>query len=142
MTGGMDNPSTWCFTPRGDIIFSTTFLQNPGGGLRDGLIHAVHGGVYGKVHNVTDFHPRTGDLMPPLVHMGAAAPCGLTRYESQVFGKDTRTTSLPASSTCTSLAARADSAWPRMCRQIVTSCRRTTSTSTRPMCWKTQMGAS
>lgn len=88
MTGGMDNPVDLVFTPRGDIIFSTTFLQNPGGGLRDGLIHAVHGGVYGKVHNVTDFHPRTGDLMPPLVHMGAAAPCGLTRYESTVFGKE------------------------------------------------------
>lgn len=88
MTGGMDNPVDLVFTPRGDIIFSTTFLQNPGGGLRDGLIHAVHGGVYGKVHNVTDFHPRTGDLMPPLVHMGAAAPCGLTRYESQVFDKE------------------------------------------------------
>ncbi len=88
MTGGMDNPIDLVFTPRGDIIFSTTFLQNPEGGLRDGLIHAVHGGVYGKVHNVTDFHPRTGDLMPPLVHMGAAAPCGLTRYESAVFGKE------------------------------------------------------
>lgn len=88
MTGGMDNPVDLIFTPRGDIIFSTTFLQNPGGGLRDGLIHAVHGGVYGKVHNVTDFHPRTGDLMPPLVHMGAAAPCGLTVYESTVFGKE------------------------------------------------------
>lgn len=88
MTGGMDNPVDLVFTPRGDIIFSTTFLQNPGGGLRDGLIHAVHGGVYGKVHNVTDFHPRTGDLMPPLVHMGAAAPCGLTRYESAVFGQE------------------------------------------------------
>lgn len=88
MTGGMDNPVDLVFTPRGDIIFSTTFLQNPEGGLRDGLIHAVHGGVYGKVHNVTDFHPRTGDLMPPLVHMGAAAPCGLTRYESQVFGQE------------------------------------------------------
>ncbi len=88
MTGGMDNPVDLVFTPTGDIIFSTTFLQNPGGGLRDGLIHAVHGGVYGKEHNVTDFHPRTGELMPPLVQMGAAAPCGLTRYESQVFGKE------------------------------------------------------
>jgi len=86
MTGGMDNPVDVVFTPGGERIFTTTFLQNPGGGLRDGLIHAVYGGVYGKVHNVTDFHPRTGDLLPPLVHMGAAAPCGLTRYESDVFG--------------------------------------------------------
>ena len=86
MTGGMDNPVDVVFTPGGERIFTTTFLQNPGGGLRDGLIHAVYGGVYGKVHNVTDFHPRTGDLLPPLAHMGAAAPCGLTRYESEVFG--------------------------------------------------------
>ncbi len=86
MTGGMDNPVDVVFTSGGERIFTTTFLQNPGGGLRDGLIHAVYGGVYGKVHNVTDFHPRTGDLLPPLVHMGAAAPCGLTRYESDVFG--------------------------------------------------------
>ena len=90
MTGGMDNPVDVVFMPGGERIFTTTFLQNPGGGLRDGLIHAVYGGVYGKVHNVTNFYPRTGDLMPPLVHMGPAAPCGLTRYESNVFGDDYR----------------------------------------------------
>jgi len=90
MTGGMDNPVDVVFTPGGERIFTTTFLQNPGGGLRDGLIHAVYGGVYGKVYNVTDFHPRTGDLLPPLVHMGPAAPSGLTRYESSVFGEEFR----------------------------------------------------
>lgn len=90
MTGGMDNPVDVAFLPGGDRIFTTTFLQRPGGGLRDGLIHALYGGVYGKVHDVTNFHPRTGDLMPPLVHMGPAAPCGLTRYESTVFGDEFR----------------------------------------------------
>lgn len=90
MTGGMDNPVDVVFTPGGERLFTTTFLQNPGGGLRDGMIHAVYGGVYGKVHNVTDFHARTGDLLPPLVHMGAAAPCGLLRYESTEFGQKYR----------------------------------------------------
>ncbi|MEI8020298.1 MAG: PVC-type heme-binding CxxCH protein, partial [Schlesneria sp.] len=90
MTGGMDNPVDVVFMPGGERIFTTTFLQNPGGGLRDGLIHAVYGGVYGKVHNVTNFYPRTGDLLPPLAHMGPAAPCGLTRYESNVFGDEYR----------------------------------------------------
>ncbi|WP_375314921.1 PVC-type heme-binding CxxCH protein [Schlesneria sp. DSM 10557] len=90
MTGGMDNPVDVVFLPSGDRIFTTTFLQRPGGGLRDGLIHAIYGGVYGKVHDVTDFHPRTGDLMPPLVHMGPAAPSGLARYESTVFGEEFR----------------------------------------------------
>lgn len=86
MTGGMDNPVDVVFTPGGERIFTTTFLQNPGGGLRDGLIHAIYGGVYGKVHGVIDSHPQTGGLLPPLTHLGAAAPCGLTSYESQSFG--------------------------------------------------------
>ncbi|SIO24983.1 putative membrane-bound dehydrogenase domain-containing protein [Singulisphaera sp. GP187] len=88
MTGGMDNPVDVVFTPGGERIFTTTFLQNPGGGRRDGLIHAIYGGVYGKVHDaVLDPHPKTGpDLMPPLTHLGAAAPSGLTRYDSDAFG--------------------------------------------------------
>ncbi|HET6882115.1 MAG TPA: PVC-type heme-binding CxxCH protein [Pirellulales bacterium] len=89
MTGGMDNPVDVVFTPGGERIFTTTFLVHPGGGLRDGLIHAVYGGVYGKVHGVLDGHPRTSpDVMPVLAHLGPAAPCGLTRYESDVFGKE------------------------------------------------------
>lgn len=59
MTGGMDNPVDVAFTPGGERIFTTTFLQTPGGGKRDGLIHAVYGGVYGKVNAVLDGHPRT-----------------------------------------------------------------------------------
>lgn len=91
MTGGMDNPVDVVFTPGGERIFTTTFLQNPGGGRRDGLIHAIYGGVYGKVHDVIDDHPRTGpEVMPVLVHLGAAAPCGLTRYESDAFGAEYR----------------------------------------------------
>lgn len=90
VTGGMDNPVELVFTPGGERVFTTTFLQHPGGGRRDGLIHAIYGGVYGKQHDVLDGHPRTGDLMPPLTHFGAAAPSGLARYESSVFGDDYR----------------------------------------------------
>ncbi len=87
MTGGMDNPVDVVFLPDGERIFTTTFLQHPGGGLRDGLLHAVYGGVYGKVHDVLEGHPRTSpDVMPVLTHLGPAAPCGLACYESQVFG--------------------------------------------------------
>ena len=91
MTGGMANPVDVAFTPGGERIFTTTFLTRPEAGLRDGLIHAVYGGVYG-MQNESRLagHKRTGDLMPPLLHMGAAAPCGLTRYESNVFGEDYR----------------------------------------------------
>jgi putative membrane-bound dehydrogenase-like protein len=88
MTGGMDNPVDVTFTPNGERIFTTTFLVNPGGGLRDGLIHALYGGVYGKpkLDSLTG-HPRTGPLLPPLFHMGAAAPCGLTCLRSDAWGK-------------------------------------------------------
>jgi putative membrane-bound dehydrogenase-like protein len=89
MTGGMDNPVEVVFTPGGERIFTTTFFQHPGGGRRDGLIHAVYGGVYGKDHDVIYEHPWTGPgLMPVLTHLGAAAPCGLVRYESRVFGPE------------------------------------------------------
>ncbi len=88
LTGGMDNPVGVTFTSTGERFLSCTFFQHPGGGKRDGLIHAIYGGVYGKDHAVLDGHPRTGDLMPVLAHMGAAAPCGLTTYRSRVLGLD------------------------------------------------------
>jgi putative membrane-bound dehydrogenase-like protein len=89
MTGGMDNPVEVAFTPGGERIFTTTFFQHPGGGKRDGLVHAIYGGVYGKDHDPVYEHPWTSPaLMPVLTHLGAAAPCGLMRYESQVFGPE------------------------------------------------------
>src|SRR4051812_538715 len=91
MTGGMDNPIEVVFTAGGERIFTTTFLQQPAAGRRDGLIHAIYGGVYGKVHDVIDDHPRTSpDVMPVLSHLGPAAPCGLARYESGAFGPEYR----------------------------------------------------
>jgi len=83
MTGGMDNPVEVVFTETGERIFNTTFFQHPANGQRDGLVHAIYGGVYGKRHGVIDGHPRTGDLMPVMTHLGAAAPSGLVRLESK-----------------------------------------------------------
>ncbi len=89
MTGGMDNPVDVVFTPGGERIFTTTFFQHPAGGKRDGLVHAVYGGLYGKDHGVIYAHKWTGpSLMPVLTHLGAAAPAGLVRYESDAFGPD------------------------------------------------------
>src|SRR5262245_6573206 len=91
MTGGMDNPVDVVFTPEGERIFTTTFFQHPGGGLRDGLIHAVHGGIYGKDHGVIHepAHRWTSpELMPVLTHLGPAAPAGLHRYASTHFGAE------------------------------------------------------
>jgi putative membrane-bound dehydrogenase-like protein len=90
MTGGMDNPVDVAFSSIGERFFTATFLVHPGGGKRDGLAHAVYGGVHGKDHGVITDHPQTGPLMPIINHMGAAAPCGLERYEYDAWGDEYR----------------------------------------------------
>lgn len=85
MTGGMDNPVGLAFLPNGDRIISGTFFHHPGGGLRDGMLHALYGGVYGKDHDVLDGFPRTGDLLPVMTELGPAAPSSLIRYAGDWF---------------------------------------------------------
>lgn len=92
LTGGMDNPVELAFTPEGERLLTSTFLQHPQLGRRDGLVHAVYGAVYGKQHGVTDDHPMTGGYMSVMTHMGGAAPVGLARYDSGVFGEGFRGT--------------------------------------------------
>ena len=88
MAGGMDNPVGMAFSETGEVFFTTTFYSHPRSGNRDALVHAVYGGLYPKDWSILDKLTRTGDLMPPLSHLGPAAPCGLAVYESAVFGKD------------------------------------------------------
>jgi putative membrane-bound dehydrogenase-like protein len=88
LTGGMDNPVGVAFTGTGERILSGTFFQVGTPGKRDGLIHALYGGVYGKDQAAIVGHTRTGDLLPIMTHMGAAAPCGSTAYRSGHFGAE------------------------------------------------------
>ncbi|HEY2953462.1 MAG TPA: PVC-type heme-binding CxxCH protein, partial [Verrucomicrobiae bacterium] len=88
LTGGMDNPVGLAFTPGGERIVVGTFFQHPEAGKRDGILHAIYGGVYGKVNDVLDNHQKTGDLMPIMTHLGPAAPCSVLRYRSRVFGDE------------------------------------------------------
>ena len=90
LTGGMDNPVEVAFTPEGERLLTSTFLIHPQLGKRDGILHAIYGGVYGKAHGVTDSHPMTGGYLSIMTHMGGAAPVGLEHYESGVFGEDYR----------------------------------------------------
>lgn len=81
LTGGMDNPIGLAFSAAGERFLTSTFLQFPADGRRDGLVHAIYGGVYGKPHGVLDGHPRTGDLMPINNHFGPAAPSGMAHVD-------------------------------------------------------------
>ncbi len=88
MSGGMDNPVELVFDNSGELFFTTTFISHPRAGKRDALVHALYGGVYPKEHGVLDGLPRTGDYLPAMTHLGPAAPSGLLRYESSVFGQE------------------------------------------------------
>lgn len=88
LSGGMDNPVEVAFTPDGEPIVISTFLDLSQPGRRDGLAHAVYGGVHGKINDVVD-EPgvrRTGDLMPVLTQFGPAAACALTQYGGDTLG--------------------------------------------------------
>jgi putative heme-binding domain-containing protein len=84
----MDNPVGVVFNLGGEPFMCGTFLMHPEAGKRDGVVHAVYGGVYGKSNDVLDEQPKTGDLMPIMTHLGAAAPCSVIRYESEAFGSE------------------------------------------------------
>ena len=89
MSGGMDNPVEIAFTPEGEPIFTSTFIDLSQPGLRDGLGHAIYGGVFGKENDVLeDGHvPRTGpDVLHPFYEAGSAAECAICRYQSDAFG--------------------------------------------------------
>jgi putative membrane-bound dehydrogenase-like protein len=92
LTGGMDNPVDVAFTTTGDRLLTATFVEHPQLGKRDALIHAVYGGVYGKVHGVIDGHPRTGELLGPVCHLGPSAPSGFTRATGAGFTEPQRET--------------------------------------------------
>lgn len=88
MTGGMDNPVGLAFLPNGERFFTTTFLQHPAAGKRDGIIHAIYGGIYGKDHDVIydlDHKWTSPNLMPVMTHLGPAAPAGMTCVGETLF---------------------------------------------------------
>ncbi len=88
ISGGMDNPVEVAFTALGEPIVISTFIDLSQPGRRDGLGHAVYGGVFGKMNDVVDEPAvrRTGELMPTMTHYGPAAACALTRYQGDGFG--------------------------------------------------------
>ncbi len=78
ITGGMNNPVGLAFDENGERFLSGTFFDLSGPGKRDGILHAVYGGTYGrKNERVLSPHPSTGGLLPILSQMGPAAPSGI-----------------------------------------------------------------
>ena len=89
MTGGMNNPVGLAFSETGERFLSGTFFVLPAThpGQRDGILHSVYGGVYGRKHPAAlSGHPRTGDFLPVMTHTGAAAPSGVIMARNNALG--------------------------------------------------------
>ena len=78
ITGGMNNPVGLAFSQAGERFLSGTFFDLSQPGRRDGILHAIYGGTYGrKNERVLAPLPNTGDLLPVLAQLGPAAPSGM-----------------------------------------------------------------
>ena len=78
ITGGMNNPVGLAFDETGERFLSGTFFDLSKPGRRDGVLHAVYGGMYGRRNErVLEPHPNTGRLLPLLSQLGPAAPSGM-----------------------------------------------------------------
>jgi putative membrane-bound dehydrogenase-like protein len=92
--GAHGNPVKFAFTPQGDVFACGTWgtrvetMGKDGRPREDLIIHCVPGGNYPMLDG--DFyspeHKHTPDILPPLVYLGVAAACGMTRYEGDAFG--------------------------------------------------------
>jgi putative heme-binding domain-containing protein len=83
----MNNPVGLAFSATGERFLSGTFFDLSAPGRRDGVLHAVYGGVYGRNNpRVLAPHPATGDLLPVLSHLGPAAPSGIVMPQNTASG--------------------------------------------------------
>lgn len=87
ITGGMNNPVGLTFSDTGECFLSGTFFDLSKPGRRDGILHAVYGGMYGRKNGrVLSPHPSSGGLLPILTQMGPAAPSGIVMPKSDALG--------------------------------------------------------
>lgn len=87
ITGGMNNPVGLAFSQTGERFLSGTFFDLSQPGRRDGILHAVYGGTYGRKNpRVLTPHPDTGDLLPILTQLGPAAPSGMLMANHSALG--------------------------------------------------------
>ncbi len=88
--GSQGNAVGVAFTHCGDMFASGTFLapDSMGAGLRDAVIHCVDGGEYPVRGRDLNEHKRTGDLLPPLTHLGVSAASDLMVCRGGQLGEE------------------------------------------------------
>ena len=90
--GSQGNAVGVAFTREGDMFSSGTFLapNSMGAGLRDAIVHCVDGAEYPVRDRVLNEHKRTGDLLPPLTHLGVSASSDLVLCRGDALGEASR----------------------------------------------------
>jgi glucose/arabinose dehydrogenase len=73
------------FTPRGDIVGTDNWFQQPRGGLRDALVHVADGGLYPYEPDKGTQQPVTGGLLPAMRMYPAVAHSGVAFIEGAAF---------------------------------------------------------
>jgi putative membrane-bound dehydrogenase-like protein len=88
--GSQGNAVGVAFSRSGEMFASGTFLapNSMGAGLRDALVHLVDGAEYPVRDRTLNEHRRTGDLLPPLTHLGVSASSDLVLHRSGTFGQE------------------------------------------------------
>ena len=86
--GSQGNAVGVAFTREGDMFSSGTFLapNSMGAGLRDAVVHCVDGAEYPVRDRTLNEHKRTGDLLPPLTHLGVSASSDLMLCRAGALG--------------------------------------------------------
>ncbi len=87
--GSQGNAVGVAFTDEGDMFASGTFLapNSMGAGLRNALVHCVDGAEYPVRDRTLNEHRRTGDVLPPLTHLGVSASSDLTICRAGAMGE-------------------------------------------------------
>ncbi len=85
LCSGFENLVEIAFTPRGEIIGTDNWYQQPVGGLRDALVHLLPGGRYPRHPHKAAPLPFTGEPLPAVSLFPAVALSGLMRYEGTAF---------------------------------------------------------
>ena len=90
MTGSTGNLTEVAFTRGGERFINSIQVQQLGAPRVSGIFHVLYGGVYPVNPALVRAHARTGPTRLPVLTDwgGAAAPAGLARYESQLFGSE------------------------------------------------------
>ncbi|MEX0677938.1 MAG: PVC-type heme-binding CxxCH protein, partial [Pirellulales bacterium] len=92
VSGSQGNAVGVVFSREGEMFASGTFLapNSMGAGLRDALVHCIDGAEYPVRDRTLDEHKRTGDLLPPLTHLGVSASSDLMICRAAALGEEYR----------------------------------------------------